>query len=142
MFVCIVGEDVREGGSRSRKLSGAGGGRLFRDLDLLAEYMFSSSAYTADSLYGGRVYKKKKNQSKTSYFMQDECTSDLSFPVGMGLFYIHLLGCWESQAGMYHLLTVSLLVPTSSLPPALPQHECLREYASRLKLRWRTPLAP
>lgn len=39
-----------EGGSRSSKLSGAGGGRLFRDLDLLAEYMFSSSAYTADRL--------------------------------------------------------------------------------------------
>lgn len=51
----IVGEAVREGGSRSSKLSGAGGGRLFRDLDLFAEYMFSSSAYTADSLYSGNV---------------------------------------------------------------------------------------
>lgn len=45
---------MREGGSKSSKLSGAGGGRLFRDLDLLDEYMFSSSAYTADSLYGER----------------------------------------------------------------------------------------
>lgn len=43
---------MREGGSKSSKLSGSGGGRLFRDLDLLDEYMFSSSAYTADSLYG------------------------------------------------------------------------------------------
>lgn len=51
----IVGEAVREGGSRSSKLSGAGGGRLFRDLDLFVEYMFSSSAYTADSLYSGNV---------------------------------------------------------------------------------------
>lgn len=50
VLACIVGEAEREGGSRSSKLSGAGGGRLFRDLDLLAEYMFSSSAYTADSL--------------------------------------------------------------------------------------------
>lgn len=41
---------MHEGGSRSNKLSGAGGGRVFRDLDLLAEYMFSNSAYTADSL--------------------------------------------------------------------------------------------
>lgn len=49
-LVCIVGESVHEGGSRSNKLSGAGGGRVFRDLDLLAEYMFSNSAYTADSL--------------------------------------------------------------------------------------------
>lgn len=46
----IVGESAHEGGSRSNKLSGAGGGRVFRDLDLLAEYMFSNSAYTADSL--------------------------------------------------------------------------------------------
>lgn len=64
MFACIVGEDVREGGSRSSKLSGAGGGRLFRDLDLLAEYMLSSSAYTADSLYSRKVYKQ--SQSETS----------------------------------------------------------------------------
>lgn len=64
MFACIVGEDVREGGSRSSKLSGAGGGRLFRDLDLLAEYMLSSSAYTADSLHGRKVYKQ--SQSETS----------------------------------------------------------------------------
>lgn len=62
MLACIVGEAVREGGSRSSKLSGAGGGRLFRDLDLLVEYMFSSSAYTADSLYGGNV---QRDQSKT-----------------------------------------------------------------------------
>lgn len=61
VFACIVGEAVREGRSRSRKLSGVGGGRLFRDLDLLLEYMFSSSAYTADSLYGGNV---QRNQSK------------------------------------------------------------------------------
>lgn len=46
----IVGESAHEGGSRSNKLSGAGGGRVFRDLDLLVEYMFSNSAYTADSL--------------------------------------------------------------------------------------------
>ena len=52
---CTVGEAVRDGGSRSSKLSGAGGGRLFRDLDLLDEYMFSSSAYTADSLCGGNL---------------------------------------------------------------------------------------
>lgn len=68
--------------------------------------------------------RTKQSQSKTSCFMHDESTSDLSFHVGMGL-YIHWLGCWESQAGRYHLLTVSLLVPTSSLPPALPQRECL-----------------
>lgn len=77
---CIVGEAVREGGSRSSKLSGAGGGRFFRDLDLLAEYMFSSSAYTADSLCGGNV---QRNQSKTL------CSNDndiiASFPVRMGL---------------------------------------------------------
>lgn len=46
----IVGESAHEGESRSNRLSGAGGGRVFRDLDLLAEYMFSNSAYTADSL--------------------------------------------------------------------------------------------
>lgn len=57
MLTSIVGDAVRDGGSRSSKLSGAGGGRLFRDLDLLAEYMFSSSAYTADSLYGENVQK-------------------------------------------------------------------------------------
>lgn len=51
----VVGEPVRVGGPRSTKVSGAGGGRVFRDLDLLAAYMFSSSAYTADSLCGGNV---------------------------------------------------------------------------------------
>lgn len=73
----------------------------------------------------GKRTKEKKSQSKTSCFMHNEPTSDLSSPVGMGLCYIHWLGCWESQAGRCHLLTVSLLVPTSSLPPALPQRECL-----------------
>lgn len=47
----MVGDSGRDGESISNKLSDSGGGRLFRDLDLLAEYMFSSSAYTADSLY-------------------------------------------------------------------------------------------
>lgn len=75
MLACIVGEAVREGGSRSSKLSGAGGGRLFRDLDLLAEYMFSSSAYTADSLHGGNV---QRNQSKTSC-SKDESTADIYY---------------------------------------------------------------
>lgn len=56
--LCIVGEAEREAVSRSRKLSGAGGGRLFRDLDLLVEYMFSSSAYTADSLYGEKCTER------------------------------------------------------------------------------------
>lgn len=50
-LVFMVGDSGRDGESISNKLSGSGGGRLFRDLDLLAEYMFSSSAYTADSLY-------------------------------------------------------------------------------------------
>ena len=67
MLACIVGEAVREGGSKSSKLSGAGGGRLFRDLDLLAEYMFSSSAYTADSLYGGNVQRDKNKISCPSF---------------------------------------------------------------------------
>lgn len=74
MLACIVGEAVREGGSRSSKLSGAGGGRLFRDLDLLLEYMFSSSAYTADSLCGGNV---QRNQSKTSCPNDDESYVDI-----------------------------------------------------------------
>lgn len=63
VLACTVGEAVREGGSRSSKLSGAGAGRVFRDLDLLDEYMFSSSAYTADSLCCGNV---QRDQSETS----------------------------------------------------------------------------
>ena len=59
VLASIVGEEVREMGSTSRRLSWAGGGRFFRDLDLLDEYMFSSSAYTADSFVEqwGRVYR-------------------------------------------------------------------------------------
>ena len=58
VLVSMVGEAVRETGSSSRRLSWVGRGRFFRDLDLLDEYMFSSSAYTADSFaeQWGKVY--------------------------------------------------------------------------------------
>jgi len=67
VLACVVGEAGREGGSSSRKLSGVGGGRLFRDLDLLLEYMFSSSAYTVDSLYGGNG---QRSQSQSSHMIE------------------------------------------------------------------------
>ena len=53
-----MGEAVRESGSSSSRLSWEGRGRFFKDLDLLDEYMFSSSAYTADSFaeQSGKMY--------------------------------------------------------------------------------------
>lgn len=132
---------MREGGSRSRKLSGAGGGRLFRDLDLLAEYMFSSSAYTADSWYGGKAHKQ--SQSETSRSTQCESTSDRSFPVGVGLVLhtlVRLLGVSGREVPSPDCLSPGAnLIPASSIASArMPT----RMSTSRQRLGRHMPLLP